>query len=153
MTKAKTTNGSDLLPSLTAASHGFALATVPIITAPALTRDEKYILAQGEKQKLKIQMTAAKTAYAITKAGELQTCAGHVFASTCGKIDGIEESAATTNSALYVKRFAAFQRDQLADQVTTLYAKGMGVIQGELQKLLPDEAPAPKGLLDRLRRG
>lgn len=151
MTKTQTMSPPELLPSLRTTGSGFALATVPIISTAALTRDEQYILAQAQKQKLKIQATAMKTAYALTKAGELQTCTGQVFANICQKIDTGVESAAPTSSAPYVKKFAEFQREQLADQLTTLYAQGMAVIQGELQKPLPDEAPAPQGLLARLR--
>jgi hypothetical protein len=143
MTKEKTMSPSSLLPSLQTVGSGFALAHVPVITTPGLSRDETHIIAEVEKQKLKIQATAAKAAYGISKAGELQTCSGQVFANTCGKIDRIVEATAATDSAAYIKQFAEHQRDQLANQLVMIYEDGMGMIRREILTPLPNEAPPP----------
>ena len=148
--KSQTTE-ADLLRSLRAAGGGFSFASAPIVTTTALTRDEKHIVAEAEKQKLKIRAIAVKTAYAIEKGGEVQDCAAQTFANINYKIDAIQEGAEGSSSQRYIVKFGEFQRDQLAVQLATFYASGMEMIGKEITAPLPDGAPAgPRNIIIRL---
>jgi hypothetical protein len=147
-TKNTTTKPDDLLlPSLR--HHNGTLAESSYSLSSAQTRDGQFMLEAAGKQELAMRLYARKTAYAISKAGELEAHASRTFLKTCEALDAVVASAHGTPSQKYVEGFVHYQKDQTAEQITTLYAEGMGMVRRELVRGLPDTAPK-RGLLARL---
>jgi hypothetical protein len=139
-----------LLPSLRQQSNSLVPAESAYSISAAQTRDGQFMLEAGGKHELAMQIYARKTVYAISKAGELQAHGARTFNRTCEVLDAVAESAQGTPRQRYVDGFIHYQKDQEAEQITTLYADGMGLIRQELVRRLPDGAPPKRGLLARM---
>jgi len=141
-----------LVPISSAGSGNGQLSLAPIGANRAITKDEARAIDEFHKEMLVIDAQAAKTAFGMTKIGQLHQHGADIFDKTTEYILGIKDRPRGREHQLYVEEFSHHQIQLLAKHTMGAIEVGSGAIAVEIARSLYPipEPPEPRSLWKKL---